>query len=104
MKYEAGAQHGQREGEHGDSRIPPGVFTGRCSLVEEPIVESLFRGFSRWGEAEERLNGCVSDDERLVLEEHLKRVKRELQQQLDTYVDGRVQQWLAGHVEPRHSQ
>ena len=104
MKHQTDERHGRREGEHADPLIPPGAFIGRCSLIEEPIVEVLFRGFSRCGEAEERRNGCVSDDERLVLEEHLKRVKRELQQELDTYVDARVQQWLAGHAEPRHPQ
>ena len=71
----------------------------RCgrSGIDEPIIESLFRGYARCAEAEDRLNGCVSDDERLVLEEHLKRVKRELQQVLDHYVDERIQTWLVGH-------
>jgi hypothetical protein len=104
MKHQAGAKHGHQASEHDDPLIPAGTFVGRCSMIEDPIVEVLFRGFSRCGEAEDRMNGCVSDDERLVLEEHLKRVKRDLQQELDTYVDARVQKWLAGHAEPRHPQ
>ena len=105
MKHQADTRHGaqERRPEPVDPLIPPRPFTGRFSLVEEPIVECLYSGFSRCGEAEERLSGCVSDDERLVLEEHLKRVKRELQEDLDRYVDSRVARWFDGRHEPRHS-
>ena len=67
--------------------------------VDEPIIGCLFRGYARCAEAEARLSGCASDDERLVLEAQLNHVKRELQQLLDDYVDARIQRWLAGHPE-----
>jgi hypothetical protein len=81
----------------GVPRDPPANARGGCSATGDPVIECLFRGYARCAEAEHRLDGCVSDEERLVLEEHLKRVKRELQQILDDYVDARIERWLVGH-------
>ena len=65
---------------------------------DELVIELLFRGFARSLEAERRLNECVSDREADLAREQLCRVKLELQQVLDEYVDSRIGRWFGARA------
>ena len=65
---------------------------------DELVIEVLFRGFARCMEAERQLDKCVSDRELELAREQLCRVKLELQQVLDEYVDSRIGRWLGARA------